>query len=174
MATKKPPASKKAGRAPVGVKKTGPGIAPAKDALDALGLDGVCARICDGDTMTGIAQSLGITFGSLSTWLEASPERSARTREARALAARQWDEQALTKIENASDAFELSKAKEVAHHLRWRATKIAPAYSDRQAVELTGKDGGPIQTEALTPEARRVRMDELAQQLGARLEWSGE
>jgi hypothetical protein len=36
----------------------------------------------------------------------------------------------------ASDAFELAKAKELAHHYRWRASKIAPKlYGDRLQVE---------------------------------------
>ena len=39
-------------------------------------------------------------------------------------------------IAQASDPFELAKAKELAHHYRWRASKIAPKlYGDKQSVE---------------------------------------
>jgi hypothetical protein len=165
MTTKKPPASKKAGGEAVAeVKGTVGAPAVAQAALDAAGQEAILARLCDGETMTGIASSLGVSFGSLQTWIESIPERSARAREARALAARRWDEMAEAGILRASDTFELAKAKEHAHHLRWRATKIAPAYSDRQAVELTGKDGGPVQLLADTPEAREARIAELLAQ----------
>jgi hypothetical protein len=46
-----------------------------------------------------------------------------------------WDEQALDAIDMARDGFTLSKAKEKAHHLRWRAAKIAPRdYGDKLGI----------------------------------------
>ena len=47
-----------------------------------------------------------------------------------------WDQVAVEGIERATDTFELAKAKEIAHHYRWRASKIAPKlYGDKQSVE---------------------------------------
>jgi hypothetical protein len=113
--------------------------------LDALGIDAVCSRIINGETMTAIAKSAGADMATLTVWLAADENRSARAREARIQAARAWDERATEAIERAADPFELSKAKELAHHYRWRASKIAPRdYGDR--VQHSGdEDGGPLQ-----------------------------
>lgn len=110
-------------------------IGEAKAKLDAFGIDAVCGCIADGESMTGTAEKIGVSFGSLSVWINADPERSARVREVRALTARAWDEKAERGIESAKDQFELQKAKELAHHYRWRSTKIAPRdYGDKLAV----------------------------------------
>lgn len=123
--------------------------------IDAVGLDAVCAAIGDGKTLTGIAGEIGVSIGTLSTWIDADNERSARTREARVRTARLWDEKAEKGIDDAKDPFELSKAKELAHHYRWRAAKIAPKdYGDRQAIDVT--DHTPK-----TPEQVNTRIAEL-------------
>lgn len=107
----------------------------AREKLDALGLDAMCASIADGKSMTDISKQIGVSFGSLATWLEADPERSARAREARSQVARLWDEKAEDEIRSATDNFELARAKELSHHFRWRASKIAPReYGDKVAV----------------------------------------
>jgi len=60
----------------------------------------------------------------------------ARVREARQIASTWYDEQALIVVRNARDNFESGKARDEAHHLRWRASKIAPKeYGDKQQVE---------------------------------------
>lgn len=120
----KPGEDKKTGAKPIAQQK-----------LDAFGADKVCELITDGKTLTEIAQAARVSFGSLQTWLEAVPERSARAREARRLAARLYDEEALTGIQLAKDQFSLAKAKEAAHHLRWRAAKIDPkGYGDKLGI----------------------------------------
>lgn len=116
-----------------------------KERMDAYSEDRVMQELADGTSMRDIAQVAGVTFGSISVWLNENPERSARAREARALAARKWDEKAMEVIEDAGDQFELAKAKELAHHYRWRASKTAPKdYGDKVTAEHTGLDGGPI------------------------------
>lgn len=101
------------------------------DALDVL-----CRRIVDGETLTAIARSYGTGIATLCDWIAASPERSARSREARIAAAQAYDDMALQAIREASDPFDLARAKEQAHHLRWRATKANPReYGDK--VDLT-------------------------------------
>lgn len=110
-------------------------------------LDDICAKIADGKTYTAIAEDEGISKGSLSEWLEATSERSARARAARILAARIWDEKALQTIQEAGDPFALAKAREEAQHYRWRASKIAPEYSDKVA-HGGAADMPPIKTES--------------------------
>lgn len=112
-------------------------------ALDALGIDALCERIIGGESMTAIAESAGSSAPVLVAWIAADAERSARAREARTLSARLWDEKAEAEIRQASDVFELSRAKELAHHYRWRGSKIAPKeYGDK--LELAGDKSAPL------------------------------
>lgn len=114
----------------------------ARAKLDAYGVEAVCDDIGNRKTLTAIADDLGVSIGSLIGWIEADAERSARVREARQAMARAWDEQAEEEIRSAGDEFELKKAKELAHHLRWRASKIAAReYGDRQTIEHEGRIG---------------------------------
>ena len=118
-----------------------------KDKLDAFGLDALCDAIMDCHAMKHIADSLEVSQGSLVAWIAAEPERSARVREARIRTAILWEELAEDRIASATDPFSLSKAKELAHHYRWRASKIAPRdYGDKVQQEITGKDGAPLLT----------------------------
>lgn len=104
----------------------------ARDKLDAFGMDAVCAAILHPKPMHVIASEIGVSQGSLIAWIGADAERSARAREARAQTAQMWDDKATQVIEDALDQFELAKAKELAHHYRWRAAKIAPReYGDK-------------------------------------------
>ena len=146
--TKKPATAKKVAgkaapaRAKVQTKKQ-PTIA---ERIEAFGIEAVCERLANGVTMTAIAEEIGVTVGKLSQWIASDEEYSARAREARIHAARIWDEKALSVIEQALDPFELQRAKELAHHYRWRASKTAPKeYGDKVTQEHTGADGGPIQ-----------------------------
>lgn len=121
MKAAKKPAKKKVGRKPV-----------SQDKISAYGLDALCTAIIGGETLTSIAERLTVAIAALLMWIEVDSERSARVKEARTKASRLWDEKALSGIEAAKDPFELAKAKEAAHHLRWRASKIAPReYGDK-------------------------------------------
>jgi hypothetical protein len=103
----------------------------------------LCSRIVDGETLTAIARSLGTGVSTLADWIAADPARSARAREARTAAAASYEEQALEAIRAAADPFELAKAKEEAHHLRWKASKANPrAYGDKLA--LGGDEDSPL------------------------------
>ena len=146
---KKPATAKKVAgkaapaRAKVQPKKKQPTIA---ERIEAFGIEAVCERLANGVTMTAIAEEIGVTVGKLSQWIASGEEHSARAREARIHAARIWDEKALSVIEQALDPFELQRAKELAHHYRWRASKTAPKeYGDKVQAELTGAGGGAIQ-----------------------------
>ena len=117
--------------------------------IDAFGIEAVCERLANGVTMTAIAEEIGVTVGKLSQWIASDEEHSARARESRIHAARIWDEKALSVIEQALDPFELQRAKELAHHYRWRASKTAPKeYGDKLTQEHTGANGGAIEVHA--------------------------
>jgi len=121
----------------------------ADEKLEAFGIDALCEAILD-RSMTEIAGTIGVSMGKLIAWIAADDNRSARAREARIMSARMWDEKAVTEIEQACDPFELARAKELAHHYRWRASKIAPRdYGDKVTQEHTGADGGPVQIERI-------------------------
>jgi len=95
-------------------------------------IDDLCDRVMSGESITAIAAKLGTSKPNLIRWVDADPDRSARAREARVQAAATYDDMALQGIEEASDPFELARAKEKAHHLRWRASKINPReYGDK-------------------------------------------
>lgn len=96
------------------------------------GLDAICEGLGERKTLTAIAGEIGVAIGSLLKWIEAEPERASMVNEVRRNMARVWDEQAEQGLKEAKDPFSLSKAKELAHHYRWRATKMAPRdYGDR-------------------------------------------
>ena len=112
----------------------------ATNKLDAIGIESICEDIAEGHSLTFIARESGVSIGSLLTWIDATPERSARVREVRASMAKVWDEKAEDAIKQAGEDFDLRKAKELAHHYRWRASKIAPKeYGDRVDHNHAGK-----------------------------------
>ena len=78
--------------------------------------------------------------------------------EARRRMAVLWDEQAFALIESAQTPLELQRAQQMAWHLRWRASKMAPrVYGDKMQQEVTGAGGGPIavQIEFVQPPPRQ-------------------
>ena len=101
--------------------------------------DEIIARIEGGEMLTAIAKSFGVDRANFMKWLNADTLRSARVREARISASAAWDEKAEEEIAAAREPFELSRAKELAHHYRWRASKIAPkVYGDRLDLNHSG------------------------------------
>lgn len=85
--------------------------------------------------MADMAKEAGVSVGQFYVWIDSTPEFAARAREARKSMARFWDDKAQQEIESARDPFALAKAKELAHHYRWRASKIAPKeYGEKVAV----------------------------------------
>jgi hypothetical protein len=119
----------------------------ARERLDAFGIDALVEAILSPMPQHEIAKAIGVSPGSLVAWIAADPERLARAREARAQTALMWDDKATAVIEEAQDQFELAKAKELAHHYRWRAAKIAPReYGDKIDLNHGGQAGNPVQT----------------------------
>lgn len=106
--------------------------------LDYFGVDWVCERILDGRTLTAIAEEATVSVGTLLRWIGLETERSARVNTARQQAGATWDAMAEDAISKASSPFQLAQAKELAHHWRWRASKIDPNYKDKVTQEHTG------------------------------------
>lgn len=119
---------------------------PAQDALTAADAERpIHERIASGQTYRQIASSVGVSMGVFAFWIDATPERSQACARAREIAAQFFDEQAEARIDEAEDMFELSKAKEIATHLRWRAKAANPKrYGDRTTVQ-GDPDAPPIQ-----------------------------
>ncbi len=131
-------------------------------------IDVLCARIVNGETLTAIARSLNAGVATLTDWIAADPERSARAREARIAAAGSYEEQALDELRDAADPFALAKAKEVAHHLRWKASKANPRmYGEK--LDVTAEVG----IKALPDDQLLKRAQELAVKLGIGLDTTG-
>lgn len=129
---------------------------PAGDKLDATGIDTVCEKIAEGLSLLDIAREIGVSQASLIAWIYANPERSARARVIRSLMAQHWDEKAERVIVDACDPVEVSKARELAHHYRWRASKVDPkGYGDQMKVEHSGS----IDLASALEEARKRRRD---------------
>ena len=117
---------------------------PARDKLDDYGLDAICEDIANAETLTTIAKKVGVAIGSVAAWIE-RPENSARVKYTRMQMAKVWDEMALEQIQAAKDPFELTKARDAAHHYRWRASKIAPReYGDKLDVTSNGETVSPF------------------------------
>jgi hypothetical protein len=100
--------------------------APVVSPLDALGIDEVCDRIVGGESQTSIAISAGVHVATLCRWLAADPQRSARAREARLASASGSADKAEEVLAAAADPFQLAKARELASHYRWKASKANP------------------------------------------------
>ena len=104
--------------------------------LDRLGIDWVCERIAGCGSLTDVAKEAQVTTTMLVMWLNANDSRSARAREVRSWTAWSWDEKAEQELFASTNGFELQRARELASHYRWRASKIAPRiYGDKLQVE---------------------------------------
>lgn len=117
-------------------KTVPPGAAEA--ILDGFGLEALCDRLVAGETQTKICKELGVTKGSLGRWISLDAERQARVREARIEAAEAYEEMADEGLRLAKNSFQLMKARERGHHLRWKASKADPRrYGEKLQVDQT-------------------------------------
>ena len=107
----------------------------AQDKLNAIGSEQVAEWIADGRSYREIARTAEVGLGSLCMWIDAEPERSHACARARETSAQAFEDQAQEYIHDAADQFELSKAKELAIHLRWRAKVNNPRrYGERTTI----------------------------------------
>jgi hypothetical protein len=111
--------------------------------LDAVDIEWLCDKITDGDSQRSIARELGCSLGTLINWIAKDADRSARVREARLSSARAFADKAEQVLTNAEDPFGLAKARELASHYRWQASKTNPReFGDK--VELSGDPERPL------------------------------
>lgn len=111
-------------------------LTPKQPAID---IDALCAMIEDGEPLAACAEKLGRSRQSLYEWINYDPLRSARVNESRKRSAAAIIERTRANIEAATNPFSLAKAKELAHHDRWHASKIAPKeYGDKIDVAHSG------------------------------------
>lgn len=120
------------------------------NALDLYGIDWVCEQILELRSLTAIAQDADVGLSTLLRWTSSDAERSTRVNQARRVAAEAWVEKAEQVLAEAKTNFELQKARELAHHYRWRASKISPQYNDKVVQEHTGPGGGALQITGIT------------------------
>lgn len=118
-----------------------PGLPGAFDAPGAI--DDVCDRIEAGDFLCDIAAHYGVHRSQLTRWAAADPERKRRIDMARTASGESYAEEADLGLKNATTAFDLAKARDRAHHLRWMASKRDPKqFGDRTI--LAGDRENPI------------------------------
>lgn len=114
--------------------------APAKKKLDAVGEKDIVDLIASGAGYRMIAAKYAVSLGTLHAWINATPERSHACACASVLASHVEDDTALDEIAGAKDPFELSRARELAIHRRWRAKALNPKkYGDKVDLNHGGK-----------------------------------
>lgn len=121
-----------------------PHQSPAKDKLEAIGIDAICERIKAGETQNEIAKSIGVSTGSLSMWMDNDQnlEQSAR---ARAASAEAWLDRGLECIASAlkkEGGIDASAAKAYAQECARRAAIRNPKYRDK--VDVDAKHSGSV------------------------------
>ena len=126
-------------KAGVSKKKTGPKPV-VRDALEEIGIKAIAGRIEAGETISEISRSVGVSFGTLSTWLRSSDNAdvSARAREASAEA---WLDRGLETIASALDkegGIDASAAKAYAQECARRAALRNPKYIEKTAHDISG------------------------------------
>lgn len=126
-------------KAGTGKKKTGPKPV-VRDALEEIGIKAIAGRIEAGETISEISRSVGVSFGTLSTWLRSSDNAdvSARAREASAEA---WLDRGLETIASALDkegGIDASAAKAYAQECARRAALRNPKYIEKTAHDISG------------------------------------
>ena len=167
MATKKSaPAKKKAGGEAVGEAKIG---------RPTLFNEGMADLICERVVMRPlyqVAQDEGMPDEStIYSWLGKHPafaEKYTRAREMRAY--RRYESIDKVREDMRNGLIDAAQARVEIDAIKWQTGKEAPkVFGDRSAVELTGKDGGPIETKDVgTPESRKAAIIAHCATLGLR------
>lgn len=107
----------------------------ARDALDAMGLDAICDRIINGDSVRQICLKEEIGVASFWKWVASDAERSARVTSARVASAATLEEDAGSVLEDKQ--IPVDRAREIASHKRWQA-KIRNPRQYGEKLELSG------------------------------------
>jgi len=108
--------------------------------LDAMGIDAICAEIAGGTSQSQFARDNGIAPQTFVDWIAADAVRSARIREARSLSADAYADKAEDVLLGEDNPQMLPRARELASHYRWMASKRRPSeYGDKQVIDLNAQ-----------------------------------
>lgn len=108
----------------------------AQAALDRLGLEAVCDRIIEGQSVNAICRAIEISASAFWRWVAADAERSARVKSARIASAATFAEQAGEVLEDKS--IPIDRGREIASHKRWEA-KMRNPRDFGEKLELSGE-----------------------------------
>lgn len=110
--------------------------------LNEKSIDKIVEMITAGMTLTAIAKSFGVHVSTLLDYIDKDSQRSARVDDARKKSAKIVVDNAEDLLSNSTDKFSLYKANLLAHHMRWKASKIAPReFGEKVEVENSGSIG---------------------------------
>jgi len=135
-----------------------PGKAGRPSTYDQQVADRICELMAEGNDMGTICEMAGMPSRStVSRWAAARPdfaEQCARAREALA----DFELDRLKRIAEECTEENVNSTRVKLNHYQWRLMKIAPRrYGDRVQTEITGPNGGPMQVQALTIDARALQ-----------------
>lgn len=122
--------------------------------------DELCEAIMRGAFLTTIADEWGMSLQSLLSWIASDPDRSTRAREARDYSGYAYDQQAegvLKALQADATPAQITQARELASHYRWRASKMSSHYKDggllgeNAAISLTVLIEASMQPKPIAP-----------------------
>ena len=122
--------------------------------------DAILLRVAGGESLRSICSTPGMPHeATVRTWGVRDPAFGERLRQSREASAAHWDEMAeRVLIEADATKEEIARARELAQHYRWRASKYAPRdYGDRMDLTVTGTIG--IAAQLAEVRARRAALD---------------
>jgi hypothetical protein len=122
-------------------RKASPGGGPSvKSMLDDLGLEPILEGIEAGKFISTIAEGLGIERRTLNRWIDETDERRNAVKTARIEAGHAYAlkaQDALLALTSDATQADIAKARELASHFRWMASRMNRAeYGDQQVIEL--------------------------------------
>lgn len=118
-----------------------PNTMSAYDDDDRFPLDAICADLAAGATFASVALDYIVDEMTLRRWLLANPERARRYNDAREMRGHHLFDELDETIEEAMlcrDKVQIQAFKLKIDTLKWKIAKLAPQYSDKQQVELSG------------------------------------
>lgn len=148
--------------------------APARQKIEAVGIEAICERIANSESLRSIAESIGVSQGSVIVWLAEFPEQYARAREFQADALA--DEIMAIADESAMDTYvdengNTRTNQEVVARSRLRVDSrkwIASKFKPKMYGEKLNLDG-EFKVQNLTEEQILSRLSALSDKLGLSL-----